>query len=408
MALIDSVSNLFVLGAIPSGVNYYASEGTLPKAQGWARKTDGSPPEPSVVAGILHVGPTSPASENIDWRALNFDQLDFTTDNFYFEVQLKIINSSRTLIDVPQSWRDGFEMLVADKNGRGFIFGVSDSLLDFTHDLGAPNSSSELTNSITPVAFDSTDGFHLYALRIRDGSGTLTVDGSGVGVLAVSNIYSIPASRFLWGENSIFAIGEWEIQWIETSAIQATINISTSLVIVGSATEQNDLNLYTKSSEQFSASGNLTIQGLDVLDASGALLTQGSTTSSGNATLVINGFISSLSSPIGSVEGRFVDNVDITNDFTPSLIGQFISTSPSSVTIKVWDIIDGANVVLILLDDTAQQIGDTESWFWSMSNMPFGSKADGNFLFRMTADTGETIEKEVNIRTISDGNWKHP
>lgn len=105
---------------------------------------------------------------------------------------------------------------------------------------------------------------------------------------------------------------------------------------------------------------------------------------------------------------KFVDELCRTHDFIPSLVSRFVSTSPSSVTIEVWDIIDGANVALILLDNTVLQVGDTESWIWFMKNMPTDQSADGCFLFRMTADTGETIEREVIVKTISDGKWKHP
>ncbi|KKK64318.1 hypothetical protein LCGC14_2985430, partial [marine sediment metagenome] len=80
----------------------------------------------------------------------------------------------------------------------------------------------------------------------------------------------------------------------------------------------------------------------------------------------------------------------------------------SGVTIIVWDIIDGDNTVLVLTDSTVQQIGNTKSWMWSMINMPSDKSADGHFFFTMTADTGEIIDKEVVIRTSSDGTWKYP
>ncbi len=125
---------------------------------------------------------------------------------------------------------------------------------------------------------------------------------------------------------------------------------------------------------------------------------------SGN--LFVHGVIL-MPAPTGDAEGRFIDEFCRTGDFIPSLMGQFISTSPSGVTIAVWDIIDGDNTPLTLIDDTVQQIGNTESWMWSMANMPSDNSADGQFLFRMTADTGETIEREVVIKTIADGQWKH-
>ena len=105
---------------------------------------------------------------------------------------------------------------------------------------------------------------------------------------------------------------------------------------------------------------------------------------------------------------KFIDELCRTGDFIPSLVSRFVSASPSSVTIEVWDIIDGANIALILLDNIVSQIGDTESWMWSMENMPSDHSADGRFLFKMTADTGETIEREVTISTIADGVWKYP
>ena len=104
--------------------------------------------------------------------------------------------------------------------------------------------------------------------------------------------------------------------------------------------------------------------------------------------------------------GKSIDEFCRTDDFIPSLIGQFITVTPSGVTIEVWDIEDGVNAPLVLIDDTVQQIGNTESWRWSMANMPSDESADGCFLFRLTADTNETIEGEVNVRTIANGKWK--
>lgn len=103
---------------------------------------------------------------------------------------------------------------------------------------------------------------------------------------------------------------------------------------------------------------------------------------------------------------KFIDEFCRTADFIPTLVVQFTTTIPSNITIEVWDITDGVNIPLVLIDDTVQQIGNTEAWFWSMINMPLDHSADGHFLFRMTADTNETIEREVVVRTIADGNWK--
>ncbi|KKM20360.1 hypothetical protein LCGC14_1646260 [marine sediment metagenome] len=131
-------------------------------------------------------------------------------------------------------------------------------------------------------------------------------------------------------------------------------------------------------------------------------------TSSGDIDLYLNGVILVPSPSIENIEGIFIDEYCRTNDFIPTLVGEFTRTSPSGVTIIVWDIIDGDNTVLVLTDNTAQQIGNTKSWMWSMINMPSDKSADGHFFFTMTADTGEMIDKEVIIRTSSDGTWKYP
>lgn len=367
MALIDSASNLFVHGKQLFTVNYEAGKDTLPEDQGWNYRDPASMPnQPSVSSGIMHQGLTEVVG-NQDWFAIADDAGDFLTDNIVCEIKIKINSSSRFIggSDPNEWWRTGWTFAVSDNNGRGFEFGLSASGIDFSNDLGDPNSANNLSNSITPVDFDTTDDFHIYRLEIANGSGTLLVDGNIVGSLTAGIIYGVTTNRIVWGDNTTFANGETDLIYVQTDIFYPEFH-------------QDDLNLYTQASTEISVSGDLMIHGV--------ILTP---------------------PPTGDIEGRFVDEFCRTSDFIPTLMGQFISTSPSGVTIELWDIINGDNTPLILIDDTVQQVGDTESWMWSMTNMPSDNSADGQFLFRMTADTGETIEREVTIKTIADGQWKH-
>ena len=116
--------------------------------------------------------------------------------------------------------------------------------------------------------------------------------------------------------------------------------------------------------------------------------------------LFLKGFAPPTPGPIA--DQRFIDKFILTGDFIPQLIGQFTQTNPSGVIIEVWDTINGANEQLILLSDVVEQIGNTQSWRWSMADMPTDRNLSGRFLFRMLADTGEEVEKEVIVESVEN------
>lgn len=361
MALFDSSSNLFVRGKQLFTVNYEAGKNTLPEEQGWNYiDPTNMPNQPSVVGAKLFQGPTEYVGTQF-WEIFPDNLIDFISGTLIWEIQAKVIGSSDD-ISPPSSWRTGWQANVIDQNKRGFALGLSESGVRLTNDLNTP--TNELANSIE-IPFNTIDDSHIYRLEIANGSGQVFIDGSGAGILAVDATAAEQTANHMWfGDGTNGASGQTELLYLHTDIFYPELH-------------QNDLNLYTQASTIISVSGTLMIHGV--------VLTP---------------------SPTGSIDGKFIDEIDIVSDFIPSLVGRFTTTSPLGVTIEVWDIRVGANIALTLLDDTVLQIGDTESWLWSMSDMPLGSKADGYFLFRMIADTGETIEKQVNIRTISDGQWK--
>lgn len=442
MATFENSNNLFIRGKQSFTVNYEAGKDTLPEEQGWDYiDLANMPNQPSVIDAKLLQGPTENDGVQL-WNIFPDNMGDFRTDSSIWEIQIKILKSSDTIIS-PSVWHTGWEIDIIDSNKRGFALGLFESGVRLSDDLSTP--MHQLNKSIE-IPFDTTDDFHVYRLEISGGTGYVIIDGSGAGNLEFGSTAPEQIANQVWfGDDSNFASGQTELIYIHTN-------------ITYQEFYQDNLNLYTESTITLSASGNLVLSGKESLDASinlampntfdalqssgtlwiqGIILssggldfvipeTQGSIASdiveltfvplfispfaisSGDLDLYLNGVVLVPSPSIENIEGTFIDEYCRTNDFIPTLIGEFILTSPSSVTITVWDIIGGDNISLVLIDDVVQQIGDTKSWMWSMINMPSDKSADGYFLFIMTADTGETIDKKVIIRTSSDGTWKYP
>lgn len=355
MATFEDSNNLFIRGKQLFTVNYEAGKNTLPEEQGWNyRDPTDMPNQPSVVSAKLLQGPTEFFGLQ-NWEIFPDNLVDFISSTLIWEIQIKIIGSSDDILP-PSSWRTGWQANVIDLNKRGFSIGLSESGVRLTNDLITP--TSELANSIE-IPFDTTDDLHIYRLEIGNGSGQVFIDGSGAGSLVVGPVASEQTANQMWfGDGTNFASGQTELLYIHTDIFYQELH-------------QDSMDLHIRSTVTHSASIDLYLNGIILIP-----------------------------SPTGDIGGKFIDEYSRTSDFIPTLVGQFISTSPSSVTIELWDIISSDNTQLILIDDTVQQIGDTKSWMWSMINMPSNKSADGQFLFRMTADTGETIEREVIVRTI--------
>jgi len=135
-----------------------------------------------------------------------------------------------------------------------------------------------------------------------------------------------------------------------------------------------------------------------------------------NGTNIEDIITSGLVSPYGIVVNQRESIVDLSveidifiksSDHFPQLLGVF-SDSVVSVTIEVWDLIDGANILVILVDDICQQIGDTGRWFWSTINLPPHRFGIQQYMYKMSADNGEEFIAEFFIKSAGVNILQHP
>jgi len=104
---------------------------------------------------------------------------------------------------------------------------------------------------------------------------------------------------------------------------------------------------------------------------------------------------------------RVLDNFIMAGDYSPQIIGRF-TTTPTSVTIQVWDVIDGANILVSLADDTCSRIGDTDSWRWSTTNLPIFDGTNKQFFYIMTSNLSELFEGQFFLDVQESAKWFHP
>ena len=109
----------------------------------------------------------------------------------------------------------------------------------------------------------------------------------------------------------------------------------------------------------------------------------------------------------GIIFEKIVDVFLDTADFHPTLIGLF-TPSTSGVTIEVWDLLDGDNTQLTIVDNICFQIGNTGRFGWLTSNLSIADRHPGQYLFSMTDSVGATFVGEFFLTNPEDGLNKHP
>lgn len=124
-----------------------------------------------------------------------------------------------------------------------------------------------------------------------------------------------------------------------------------------------------------------------------------------NITLFINGDTSGT--PLVGDDNfcLTIDQLFKTADYNPQIIGRFI-TSPSSVTIEVWNVIGGTNDVISLINNSCYQINDTGRWAWSTINLPPLQHSNSQFVYRMTGINMEIFDGQFILKTNQTGQEK--
>lgn len=205
------------------------------------------------------------------------------------------------------------------------------------------------------------------------------------------------------------------------------------LVAKGPIPESGNATLFTKGPLPVQSSGTLWVEGIiisndtidlvmplvnDVSQLSGTLFVEGGGLIDNNITLITKGPLAITSSDSGlslfiagsSAEAIFDKIIDVflrTADFNPTVIGLF-TPSTSGVTIAVWNVIDGINTQLTIVDAICFAIGDTGRFGWSTENLPVINRNAGQFVFRMTDNVGETFVGEFFLTNPEDGLNNHP
>jgi len=100
----------------------------------------------------------------------------------------------------------------------------------------------------------------------------------------------------------------------------------------------------------------------------------------------------------GTTSLRSINRLTKTGDYDPELVCNF-QTSPTTVSIRVWDVGDGQNSEVVITDNECYSIGDTGAWGWSTNNLPFTSERDKyHYYYEMIPDIGESQYGEFIIR----------
>ncbi len=188
--------------------------------------------------------------------------------------------------------------------------------------------------------------------------------------------------------------------------LSETLNAFSDLFIEGHLVDSTSGDLFVHGHNIFQASGDLYMSGsvatiTDNID----LFISGPTPSSGDIDLFIRGV--SVLIPSSGDEGRAMDWFLRTSDHFPQLIGTF-EPDISGVTIQVWDIIDGNNVSLPLVDIECYSINDTGRWGWSTANLPEISGGMNQYYYAMTGDPSGTFDGQFFLEVPEDAKWAHP
>ena len=94
-------------------------------------------------------------------------------------------------------------------------------------------------------------------------------------------------------------------------------------------------------------------------------------------------------------------------DHYPQIVGIF-DVSATSVTIQIWDIVDGQNISVSLASSDCYQIGDTGRWGWSTVNLPVTSNLTKQYFYIMTSNIASTFDGQFIMDIPESAKWIHP
>lgn len=87
-----------------------------------------------------------------------------------------------------------------------------------------------------------------------------------------------------------------------------------------------------------------------------------------------------------------VENLLVTHDHHPQIIGKLQVQPPEEVNIEVWACTGGTAMPLTLASSECYPIGTTGRWGWSTQNLPAWPNKHPQYFYRMTAGNGTVFE----------------
>ncbi len=96
-----------------------------------------------------------------------------------------------------------------------------------------------------------------------------------------------------------------------------------------------------------------------------------------------------------------------TPDHYPQIIGTF-DTLANTVTIQVWDITDGKNVLMSVANSGCYAIGDTGRWGWSTNNLPTTISKTTHYAYTMYSNLDERFSGQFVLDVPEGSKWFHP
>ena len=231
------------------------------------------------------------------------------------------------------------------------------------------------------------------------------------GLPQISSI-SLSTSLFIHNIQSISVSGDFFIDGIPletgsmslfTFAPPPDIFNSRLLYTVGPLLETGSNDLFLHGHTDTSGSANLFALGHLDSSASGDLYITPHTVDSGSVDL----FMNTSGDGTSMMEIRIIHRLTKGGDYDPQLVGAF-ENSAGSVNIQVWDVVDGQNTEVTIINSGCYSIGNTGRWGWSTEHLPFREERKKyHYYFRMTSDMAEEEFGEFLITVPEGGRWSH-
>lgn len=185
---------------------------------------------------------------------------------------------------------------------------------------------------------------------------------------------------FIWGKNSI--------------------NNSIGLLFHYPSFKTVALDLFLKVPEPINGSITLFIHGVEDFSQSIGLYLAGQVIYD-EVSLYIRGASSSLGD---DNFGQRIEFLWLKGGYYPQLMGRF-TTDVASATIEIWEVGDGSNTPVVLLNTLCYPIGNTGRWGWSTRHFKELYSKTNHFVFRMTGNNLEEFLGEFILVTGSGDNY---